>query len=65
MEIRFDVPFMTIAHFAEKTGLSYSYVRKRAYDGTYPILPKKHQQESTLINVVQLVERVQKMEKVA
>jgi transcriptional regulator CtsR len=63
MNIAFNVPFMTVSRFAEETGLSYSFVSKRAQDGTYPILKKKAKQESTLINIIALTERINAWDK--
>jgi len=62
MNIVFNVPFMTIAQFAQHTGLSKSYISKKAQDGTFPTLPKKSPRESVLINLVQLTENIKRFE---
>ena len=62
MRFVFNVPFMTIAQFAQQTGLSPSYVGKKVQDGTYPTLPRSNTRESALINLVQLTENIKRFE---
>ncbi|EKA5860788.1 Rha family transcriptional regulator [Vibrio parahaemolyticus] len=57
IQIAVDAPFCTKKEFLRRTGWSASSLDRAIAQGDVPILPKKGEKGSVLINLVKLFER--------
>lgn len=62
LQIALDAPFCTKKEFLRRTGWSSSSLDRAIAAGDIPILPKKGERGSVLINLVKVYERAAEQE---